>query len=202
MGKFFLRKEGKENWGIINDKGDIVVKPSSKLKSIGTINGDVFTYNNGDGWGLMNIKGETLIRAKYEFLYYDKDCKQIEGLPDIVNIGTYEGESYIESDYVDLEKLVASFSIKDNGVLGFSMTSSPKEVAKKAAELNSVSGDKEHPAGTPYWFDYTNNITLTKDINGVKADISNISYGYLNELFPDKNKIDADTVEVDTVADY
>lgn len=37
------------------------------------INGDVFTYNNGDGWGLMNIKGETLIRAKYEFLYYDED---------------------------------------------------------------------------------------------------------------------------------
>lgn len=57
----------------MNDKGEIIVKPSSKLKNIGTIHGDVFTYNNGDGWGLMNTKGETLVRAKYEFLYYDED---------------------------------------------------------------------------------------------------------------------------------
>ena len=30
-------------------------------------------------------------------------------------------------------------------------------------------------------------------------DLSNISYGYLNELFPDKNIIGADTFAVDTV---
>ena len=225
-----VKKDGKETWGIIDDKGEMVVKPSSKLKSIGSINGDVFTYNNGDGWGLMNIKGETLIRAKYEFLYYDEDktliavvkdgdsyeykyidikdnqigddtyveatlysmfdgkhawvkpndkiyslidkeCKQIDGLPDIVNIGTYEGESYIESDFVDLEKLIAAFGIKDNGVMGFDTKSTPKEVVKKAVELNSVGGSKEHPAGTPYWFDYTNNITLMKDVNGVIAAV-------------------------------
>lgn len=225
-----VKKDGKETWGIIDDKGEMVVKPSSKLKSIGSINGDVFTYNNGDGCGLMNIKGETLIRAKYEFLYYDEDktliavvkdgdsyeykyidikdnqigddtyveatlysmfdgkhawvkpndkiyslidkeCKQIDGLPDIVNIGTYEGESYIESDFVDLEKLIAAFGIKDNGVMGFDTKSTPKEVVKKAVELNSVGGSKEHPAGTPYWFDYTNNITLMKDVNGVIAAV-------------------------------
>ncbi len=221
-----VKKDGKEAWGIIDDKGEFVVEPSSKLKSIGTINGDVFTYYNGDGWGLMNIKGETLIRAKYESLYYDedktliavvkkgdtyeykyidendnqigddtyvgatlysmfdgkhawvkssdkiyslidKDCKRVEGLPDIVNIGTCEGESYIESDYVDWDKFVAAFNIKDNGVMGFDTKSSPNDVVKKAVELGVAPESEEHPAGTPYWYDDTSDIMLLKEFNGV-----------------------------------
>lgn len=140
-----------------------MVKPSTKLKNIGSIHGDEFTYNNGEGWGLMNVKGETLVRAKYEYLYYDEDniliamtkdddtyefkyidkkdnqigsdtyvvaapfssfdsehtlvkpndktysiidkkCKQLEGLPDIIDVGNYVGEDYVESDYIDLKK--------------------------------------------------------------------------------------------------
>ena len=68
-----VKKDGKEICGIIDDAGNYVVKPTTKLKSIGTIHGDEFTYNNGEGWGLMNVKGETLVRAKYEYLYYDED---------------------------------------------------------------------------------------------------------------------------------
>lgn len=220
-----VKKDGKESWGIINDKGETILKPSQKLKSIGTINDDLFTYNNGEGWGLMNIKGETLIRAKYEFLYYDydalvavvkngddyeykyidendnqigeesfveatlfsmfdgkhalvkpndkiyslidKDCKQIQGIPDIVNIGTYEGESYVESDFVDLKKFIDNFKISQNGIFGFDFTSSPESMVKKAVELGLETGTKEHPAGTPYWYDYKDNVTLSHDVYGV-----------------------------------
>ena len=87
-----VKKDGKESWGIINDKGETILKPSQKLKSIGTINDDLFTYNNGEGWGLMNIKGETLIRAKYEFLYYDYDA-----LVAVVK----NGDDYDYVDYYD-----------------------------------------------------------------------------------------------------
>lgn len=31
-----VKKDGKETWGIMNDKGEIIVKPTSKLKNIGT----------------------------------------------------------------------------------------------------------------------------------------------------------------------
>ena len=246
-----VKKDGKEAWGIIDDKGEFVVEPSTKLKSIGTINGDVFTYNNGDGWGLMNIKGETLIRAKYEMLIYDinktlvavvkkgdtyevkyidekdnqigddtyveatlysmfdgkhawvkssdkiyslidKDCKRVEGLPDIVDIGTYEGESYIESDYVDLDKLVAAFNIKDNGVMGFDTKSSPNDVVKKAVELGVAPGDKEHPAGTPYWYDYTSDIILQKDVNGVRGVV----------LFRFSGNLSRQTYRTQRIVDY
>ena len=102
----------------------------------------------------------------------DKDCKQIEGLPDIVNIGTYEGEAYIESDYVDLNKLVASFNISQNGVLDFTFKSTPKDVVKKGVESGSITGTKEHPAGSAYWFIYTESIPIYKKTNGVNGIVT------------------------------
>lgn len=223
-----VKKDGKETWGIINDKGEMVVKPSAKLKSIGSIKGDLFTYNNGEGWGLMNIKGETLIRAKYEYLYIDeenllvavvkdgdsyeykyinqkddkvgddtyvsatlftmfdgehalvkpndkiysiidKEGKQLKGLPDIVDVGTYEGESYIESDYVDLKGLVAGFNITQEGILGLTFKSKPQDAVQLQVKEGSAISDEKHKAGSPYWYDSGDLIWLCKAINGVKG---------------------------------
>ncbi len=225
-----VKKDGKETWGLIDDKGNYVVKPSTKLKSIGTIHGDEFTYNNGEGWGLMNIKGETLVRAKYEYLYYDEDdiliavlkdgdtyeykyidkndnqigndtyvtatpfssfdgehalvkpndniysiidkkCKQLEGLPDIIDIGDYAGEGYIESDYVDIKKVVDGFSITQNGIAGLTFSSSPKDVVKEEVSNGYAPSDKSHPAGTPYWYDYRSKVRFTKVVSGVNGSI-------------------------------
>lgn len=223
-----VKKDTKEIWGLINDKGEVVFKPSSKIKNIGTIHGDNFTYNNGEGWGLMNIKGETLIRAKYEWLYYDqrnmliagikegdsynfkyidekdnqigdetyvkaalfsmfdgnhtlvkpndktysiidKNCKQLEGLPDIADVGTYEGENYIESDYVDLAKLISSMKIKENGVYEISYDTKPQEIVKMCIALGYELGNKEHPAGSPYWYDYKDDMEIFKVFEGVQT---------------------------------
>lgn len=221
-----VKKDGKITWGIINDKGETIVKPSSKIKNIGTIHGDCFTYNNGEGWGLMNTKGETLIRAKYEFLYYDDDNvlvavikegdseeykyvdekdnqlgnetyvkatlysmfdgehalvkpndkiysiidkkgKQVEGLPDIINVGTYEGEGYVESDYVDINKLLSEIKINEEGLLGITFNSSPKEVVELSVKDGSAPSSAEHPAGSAYWYDYRSKVYFTKKVQGV-----------------------------------
>lgn len=68
-----VKKDGKQAWGIINDKGETVVKPSSKLEEIQDIQGEEFIFKNGDSYGLMNLQGETLIRAKYAGLHFDGD---------------------------------------------------------------------------------------------------------------------------------
>lgn len=227
-----VKKDGKEAWGIINDKGETVVKPSSKLKKIGAIHDDVFTYYNGDAWGLMNIKGETLIRAKYDELYYDQDDrllaakkkgddyeyryidmednkigddtyvdaylfssfdgkhawvklddkiyslidtdgKQLEHLPDIVDVEFSDGEKYIESDYVDLDKLVSKLNISKTGLLTFTFNSGPKDVVKKAMALGyDAMSDAQHPAGTPYWYDMSSGINFNKDFDGVNVALS------------------------------
>ena len=225
-----VKKDGKKAWGIINDKGETIVKPSEKFKNIGTIQGDVFTYNNGDGWGLMNVKGETLVRAKYEQLYYDDDNtlvavvkngdsyeykyidekdnqigndtyvkatlfrmfdgkhalvkpndkiysiidkrgNQLEGLPDITDISTYEGEDFVESDYVDIDKLIAGFDISQYGLIGLTFKSSPQQVVKMEVELGWAFGDKEHKEGSPYWYDYKDDIQLYKDVEGIRGHV-------------------------------
>lgn len=225
-----VKKDGKKAWGIINDKGETIVKPSEKLKNIGSIQGDVFTYNNGDGWGLMNIKGETLIRAKYEQLYYDvdntlvavvkngdsyeykyidekdnqigndtyvkatlfsmfdgkhalvkpndkiysiidKQGNQLDGLPDITEISTYEGEDFIESDYVDIGKLIAGFGISQNGLIGLTFKSTPQQVVNMEVELGWAVGDKNHKEGSPYWYDSKDNVQLYKDVEGIRGNV-------------------------------
>lgn len=246
-----VKKDGKDTWGIINEKGEYVVKPSSKIKDIGTIHGELFTYNNGEGWGLMNTKGETLIRAKYEYLYYDTDNllvaivkngdsyefkyinqkdeqvgedtyvqatlysmfdgehaivkpndkifsiidksgKQIEGLPDIVDIGTYEGEAYIESDFVDLTKIVSAFQIKLDGIMGVSYKSTPKEVVELSAKYGNSIGDKSHPTTSAYWYDYRDDIYMYKDVSGIM--------GYVNIDF--SGKLSRQTYRTKRVIDY
>ena len=247
-----VKKDGKETWGIMNDKGEIIVKPSSKLKNIGTIHGDVFTYNNGDGWGLMNTKGETLVRAKYEFLYYDEDGtlialvkngdtyeykyidqqdnqigedsyvkatlfsmfdgkhalvkpndkiysiidkngKQLENLPDIVDIGTYEGESYIESDYVDINKMIAGFNISPDGLYGFNYQSTPQQAVNMEVKQDLAIGDKQHKAGTPYWYDFKDNIMLYGESEGINGWISIQYSGNLSrQTYRTKRVIDYD----------
>ena len=217
-----VKKDGKETWGIINEKGEEVVKPTTKIKNIGNVKDEKFTYYNGEGWGLMNTKGETLIRAKYEFLYFDgdnmlvaivkkdadtfeskyvnekdeqigedtyvsatpftmfdgehaivkpndkiysiisKEGKQIEGLPDIVEIGTFEGESYIQSDYVDFKALIADCKISDDGMFGMSFKTTPAEAIKAQVKEGIAMSDENHKAGDLYWYDLTDEVWFIK----------------------------------------
>lgn len=225
-----VKKDAKEVWGLINDKGEMIVQPSSKIKAIGNVSGDKFTYSNGDGWGLMDVKGNTLIRAKYDFLYYDSDGllvagtkdgdayaykyvsekdepvtedtyvsatpyslfdgkhavvqpndktysiidrkgRQVEGLPDMVNVGYSDGDSYVMSDYVDLQKLVAALNITPKGVLGVTTASTPQQVVQMSVKLGTASGTEANPAGSAYWYDYRDAVDLYKDAEGVRADV-------------------------------
>ncbi len=62
--------DGEYAWGILNCKGENVVRPSNKYKSITNIVGENFIFEGPDGYGLMTLDGETLIRAKYKDLEY------------------------------------------------------------------------------------------------------------------------------------
>lgn len=73
----YIEAQNEKCGGIINDKGEVVIKPTAKIKKVGQIRGKHFTYNNGDGWGLMNLKGESVIRAKYDLLYFASDDMMI-----------------------------------------------------------------------------------------------------------------------------
>ena len=236
-----VKKDGKETWGIINEKGEEVVKPTTKIKNIGNVKDEKFTYYNGEGWGLMNTKGETLIRAKYEFLYFDgdnmlvaivkkdadtfeskyvnekdeqigedtyvsatpftmfdgehaivkpndkiysiisKEGKQIEGLPDIVEIGTFEGESYIQSDYVDFKALIADCKISDDGMFGMSFKTTPAEAIKAQVKEGIAMSDENHKAGDLYWYDLTDEVWSIKKPGNISSIFEMHYTGYLTK---------------------
>ena len=245
-----VKRDGKEIWGIIDDKGQYVLNPSYKFKNIGMVHGDRFTYSNGEAWGLMTLKGESLIRAKYDILYYaddnsliagtskkdeyeykfvnendeqigndtyvdafissafgdghtivklndkqysiiDKKGESMKNLPDMAEVGLSAGDTYIESDYVDLQALVSAFQITPSGIMGFNYTSSPRNVVRKAAALGMLTGDKEHAANSPYWFDYKDEVILYKDVDGVRGMFSITFNGKLSrQTYRTKRVID------------
>lgn len=245
-----VKRDGKEIWGIIDDKGQYVLNPSYKFKNIGMVHGDRFTYSNGEAWGLMTLKGESLIRAKYDILYYaddnsliagtskkdeyeykfvnendeqigndtyvdafissafgdghtivklndkqysiiDKKGESLKNLPDMAEVGLSAGDTYIESDYVDLQALVSAFQITPSGIMGFNYTSSPRNVVRKAAALGMLTGDKEHAANSPYWFDYKDEVILYKDVDGVRGMFSITFNGKLSrQTYRTKRVID------------
>lgn len=53
-----VNKDDKECWGLINDKNEVVIKPSDKIKGITDIKGQHFVYTNGEGYGVMNLKAK------------------------------------------------------------------------------------------------------------------------------------------------
>lgn len=59
--------------GLINEKGEWVLEPSEKVKHIIAINGDKFIYSGEEGMGIMDKKGEVLIRGKYFMLQWAGD---------------------------------------------------------------------------------------------------------------------------------
>ncbi len=60
--------------GLIDEKGDWILKPSEKIKSIKSIRNKTFIYTDGDGYGVMDFEGNILIRAKYaNLIYADKN---------------------------------------------------------------------------------------------------------------------------------
>ena len=227
-------KDGKECWGLINDKNEVVVKPLEKIKSITDVKGDKFVYNNGEGYGVMNLKGENIVRAKYDYLYFDvkdrlvaitertknsfdyectfiddhdnqigedkyvsinpfrqfdgkytfvkvsdriwsivdADGKQVEKLPDIVNINLSFGDKVILNDHIDFVTLFSEMGLTENGVDGVTFETMPKDAVKICAKNGSMKGNSVHPVDDPYWYDYTNNTSYSKEFSKIKTSIS------------------------------
>ena len=66
-------RDGKTVWSILDTKGNQLFEDGSKIDSIENVEGENFIYRNGEHVGLMNLEGETLIRAKYSRLFFDED---------------------------------------------------------------------------------------------------------------------------------
>ncbi|MCR5152063.1 MAG: WG repeat-containing protein [Prevotella sp.] len=92
-----IERDGKQCWGLINDQGEEVVRPAEKIKGISDIKGNRFVYTNGEGYGVMTTDGENLIRAKYDFLYFDVSDRLVAITEKTKGSGSYECK-FIDDD--------------------------------------------------------------------------------------------------------
>ncbi|MDE7118488.1 MAG: WG repeat-containing protein, partial [Bacteroidaceae bacterium] len=63
---------GKEA-GFVDENGEWIIKPSSKTHQVSNVYEKHFIYYDGDSYGVKNIDGETVIRAKYRELRFTSD---------------------------------------------------------------------------------------------------------------------------------
>ena len=245
-----VKKEGNKMWGIINEKEETIVKPTEKFTKIGEIDGESFTYYNGEGWGLMSLKGETLIRAKYDGLSFDcdnkllaytsekdgknsfkfidkednqtgkdtyvkatpfymlegehalvqvsdkqwslinKDGEALEKMPDMVNVSFQTGDYIIESDYVDVGKMLDELKITQNGMEGVTFSSTPKDVVNLLAKYIWRSDEKNNGKSASL-YEYVSTFDYSRDISNVSANIAiDFSGSMSKETYRTKRVID------------
>ena len=102
-GLFTYSEEGKDGWGVMNLKGEKVIKISERNKRINPfMNGYAAFSNSDEKWGLMDQKGEIKIRPKYKdfvlcknvIIYREEDGKY--GILD------YNGEVVKRAEYANI----------------------------------------------------------------------------------------------------
>lgn len=113
-------RNGDKCWGIINEKGEDVVKPKEKIKNIIDVRGDLFVYSDGEGMGVMNMKGDVVVRAKYDrlMLPYGHDdriyaCDSVDGKAQWTLLDT-EGNEVIKDPYMGIAFVGENYLVQES----------------------------------------------------------------------------------------
>ncbi len=89
-----------KKYGFINFKDEKIIKPDKDFKNVILFNGNYASFSDGEKWGIIDIKGKIVERAKYDFAYctngfiYINDNKKIGFL-------NLEGKEIIKAQYDD-----------------------------------------------------------------------------------------------------
>lgn len=103
-------ENGNSEYGTIDEKGEYVIKPSSRFHSLFIQKGGHHVYYDGDSYGLVDSKGEVVIRAKYRSIAFVADDllavrKNGEDRWTLVNIN---GEEVSDESFLDVSKFYSS----------------------------------------------------------------------------------------------
>lgn len=101
-GMLVFYTKDKSEPGCLDNKGEKVIKASSKFSIIDAFEGDVAPVKEGEYWGFINKKGEILIRAKYQSVnYYNSEFACVMD-KDKWGIIDYNGETLCDFEYDEI----------------------------------------------------------------------------------------------------
>lgn len=180
--------------GLMNKKGEWVVKPSSKVKDIGEVMDKTFVYYDGERYGLMNFDGEVLIRAKYDWLIFI--TKKVLAAVDLKNSDTEVKLIFRDGEEASNETWETLYGLGDGNIMARENSNSwviinPKgeTVSDKNLDIYSFNAtfcDKDEWVESDY-LDIAallSKLSITKDgILGIKLHSG--AEAALKALFPD-----------------
>lgn len=224
--------DGESQWGMMDTNGEVIFKPSAKIRQLGKLVGDNFTFNDGSAWGVRNLKDEVVLRPKYSRLewatdnllwaynenngksewtlvdlegnevtkdtyisvlpfydgehaavkitdkswgFIDKNGNELKGTPDIYEIKDNNADTWLTSDFIDLDAIVSELKLSDKTLGDYSLDMTTLQVAKVFAE-NSYEEGKERIKATPDEIGKKNALPYTKNIEGAKVEFT-LTYG-------------------------
>lgn len=103
----------KENrYAYIDDKGELTKLPA-KVKHLwsATVQNDCIIFNDGEGFGLMKLDGEVVIRPKYNFLTFLDDKTLLGKKDDYAQLLDFDGEEKARIDDVDYALAIPGWGI-------------------------------------------------------------------------------------------
>jgi len=101
-------EDGANMTGFLNEKGEVILKPSEKNKAIRDWNDKYFVYYDGDAYGLKTFDEEVVIRAKYNKLSFAGENLNLLWAQDDEDykftLIDYEGNEVSSEEYKDVTK--------------------------------------------------------------------------------------------------
>lgn len=165
--------DGELLYGIMDLDGNILVKPSSKTKLIYGYNDGKFFSSNGQFWGVRTVKGEILIREKYDAIRWASSDRiwgiSIENGRQEVSLVDLKGNKITRDAYQDaspfFDNKYAFVKITDNT---WGMINSKGEELKNVPDIYAVDNKS---ADNVIISDYV-------DIDAIASAIKMTPYGF------------------------
>ncbi len=107
-------EDGSNAAGVFSVKGDNLIKPSKGFKTIGTFNRGVAAFSDGEKWGLINKKGDIIVRAKYDVAFPMNGLVQVRDRGKVGYLNC-SGDEVIKPEYDDGLPFYAKNTVVKNG---------------------------------------------------------------------------------------
>jgi len=136
-------KEGDEKktmYGFMDINGEKVIKPRKDFKQVLPFIQGYASFNDGEAWGIMDKKGEIVVRAKYEeAICYNKQIlvEEDKGKWGIVDL---EGKDIIPADYKELYPFLYKHTLARDGDYFIVIDGKNKEVSKSDYKVGGAYG--------------------------------------------------------------
>lgn len=124
--------------GLMNMKGEIVLNINDKIRNITEINNGKFIFYDGNKWGLKDLDGNTLIRAKYNYMYFANDGKSLAVQDDNSNcfLIDFNDEKLSSNTFESFYRAFnTTLNIVKTGSDSYSFIDSKGEFIKKTPEI-------------------------------------------------------------------